>query len=91
MGTLSETESYCFTFPILIGSRVDTEYEVGAGIELALSATRDEARISSEGAHEDVNRTYLAVELESGQIDSFELSVLSGERFVIDVSAGCSP
>lgn len=87
-GSPGESAYYCFTLPLLLGSRIEEEYPVGNSVELRVSADRDEVSFSSVGATEDIAASYEIAQLENGVSEDFELSTPEGD-FIVSVQSGC--
>lgn len=89
-GQLEEDLIHCFTFPVLLGSRVEQEFSIERGLILFVSGDRDEAFVSTTGATDDFEGTFVAEELEAGATGSFDItSATSGESFTVGVQYGC--
>ncbi len=78
--------SYCLTLPILIGSRVDAEYELDSGATLFVVALHDRVEMWSDGGSSRVPRTFFTDNLVP---ESFEVTSSSGVSYLIEVQSGC--
>lgn len=89
-GQLEEDLIHCFTFPVLLGSRVEQEFSIERGLILFVSGDRDEAYVSTTGATNDFEGNFVAKELEAGVTGSFDVtSTTSGKSFTVSAQYGC--
>lgn len=81
----------CLTLPVLPGSRVEDEWSLGDGVELLLSASRDEVtlRFAGSGQLKGEDLTLTAHELLRGYREELAVDTLRGTELRVRLSSSC--
>ncbi len=87
-GVGEQLNNECVYLPVLLGSSLEREIKSGTGLRVKLEATRDEVRITTEGASPNAQRTLTQEMLEGGYAEEFSLSV-QGLQHRLNLASYC--